>query len=244
MLILSIGLIDLLRNIRQFLDARDISPGWGWLATIACLFGIVFAIAAVVQVGRTLVPRRRPGLRSLFFFGVVAVRTRPRTRTARRSGARRERELFDSMAIAAWNLAGIAGDKFRHLRLAYSAALLFVDRLGVRPARALALAVALAYVAACARYAVPGADEDVLALDEVVDVDDAAAGRAPACPSQMSFVSQSVPRTVAEAYLPFVRKLPFALPQTWRTDFDGGFVLPRGRERPLVRSCSRRSSRR
>ena len=30
------------------------------------------------------------------------------------------------MAIAAWNLAGIAGDKFRHLRLAYSAALLFV----------------------------------------------------------------------------------------------------------------------
>ena len=71
MLILSIGLIDLLRNIRHFLDARHASPGWGWLATIACLFGILFAIAAVGQVGRTLVPRRRPGLSSLFFFGVV-----------------------------------------------------------------------------------------------------------------------------------------------------------------------------
>ena len=42
-------------------------------------------------------------------------------------------------------------------------------------------------------------------------------------PPQTSFVSQSVPRTVAEAYLPFVRKWPFAFPQTWRTDFDAGF---------------------
>ena len=125
MLILSIGLIDLLRNIRHFLDARHASPGWGWLATIACLFGILFAIAAVGQVGRTLVPRRRPGLRSLFFFG-VARRSRRRSAYGEAVWRSTEREIFNSMAIAAWNLAGIAGDKFRHLRLAYSAALLFV----------------------------------------------------------------------------------------------------------------------
>src|SRR5262249_43651161 len=33
-LILSIGILDLLRNLRQFLDARDVSAGWGWLATV------------------------------------------------------------------------------------------------------------------------------------------------------------------------------------------------------------------
>jgi hypothetical protein len=125
MLILSIGLIDLLRNIRQFLDARHVSPGWGWLATIACFFGILFAIAAVGQVGRTLVPRRRPGLGSLYFFGVVRTFPAPQVYgdTVWRSS---ERDIFNSMAISAWNLASIAGDKFRHLRLAYSAALLFV----------------------------------------------------------------------------------------------------------------------
>ena len=125
MLILSIGLIDLLRNIRQFLDARHASPGWGWLATIACFFGILFAIAAVGQVGRTLVPRRRPGLGSLYFFGVVRTFPAPQAYgdTVWRSS---ERDIFNSMAISAWNLASIAGDKFRHLRLAYSAALLFV----------------------------------------------------------------------------------------------------------------------
>jgi Pycsar effector protein len=125
MLILSIGLIDLLRNIRHFLDARHASPGWGWLATIACLFGILFAIAAVGQVGRTLVPRRRSGLGSLYYFGVV--RTFPTPQAYGDAVWRStERELFNSVAISAWNLAGIAGDKFRHLRLAYSAALLFV----------------------------------------------------------------------------------------------------------------------
>ena len=35
MLILSIGILDLFRNIRQFLDARDISAVWGWLATVS-----------------------------------------------------------------------------------------------------------------------------------------------------------------------------------------------------------------
>jgi Family of unknown function (DUF5706) len=125
MLILSIGLIDLLRNIRQFLDARHTAPGWGWLATIACLFGILFAIAAVGQVGRTLVPRRRPGLRSLFFFGVARSFPTPQD-YGDAVWHSSEREIFNSMAIAAWNLASIAGDKFRHLRLAYSAALLFV----------------------------------------------------------------------------------------------------------------------
>ena len=37
----------------------------------------------------------------------------------------RERDLFSSMATQAWNLAGIAGEKYRHLRLAYTAALAF-----------------------------------------------------------------------------------------------------------------------
>ena len=139
MLILSIGVIDLLRNVRPFLDARHTSPGWGWLATIACLLGVIFAIAAVGQVGRTLVPRRRPGLDSLFFFGVARSYPSP-LEYGEAIWRSTERELFNSMAIASWNLSEIAGEKFRHLRLAYSAALLFVigwafARLGLSLAR-------------------------------------------------------------------------------------------------------------
>ena len=125
MLILSIGLIDLLRNAREFIDARNVNAGWGWFACIACLLGIVFAVAAVAQVGRTLAPRARPGLKSLFFFGVAGSYPTPHDYSDA-VWSSTERDLFDSMAIAAWNLAGIAGDKFSHLRVAYKAALLFV----------------------------------------------------------------------------------------------------------------------
>jgi Pycsar effector protein len=125
MLILSIGLIDMLRNARQFLDARHASAGWGWMACIACLIGVLAAVAAVFQVGRTLAPRQRPGLRSLFFFGVARAYETPMA-YADAVWRSTERDLFNSMAVAAWNLAGIAGDKFLHLRYAYRAALIFV----------------------------------------------------------------------------------------------------------------------
>lgn len=139
MLILSIGLIDLLRNFGEFLDARDSSTGWGWLATLSCMVGIAFAVVAVGQVGRTLVPRRRPGLNSLFFFG-VALRFPTPQEYGDAIWRSTERDLFNSMAVAAWNLSGIAGDKFRHLRFAYVAALMFViswafARLGLSLAR-------------------------------------------------------------------------------------------------------------
>jgi hypothetical protein len=123
-LILSIGILDLLRNIRQFLDARDVSAGWGWLATIAAVIATVFVVLTVIQVARTLFPRRRPGMGSLFFFGVVAqypTATEFEDKVWRAS----ERELVRSMAATAWNLAGIATEKYKHLRLAYACALLF-----------------------------------------------------------------------------------------------------------------------
>ena len=134
-LILGIGILDLFRHVRDFLDARDVSAGWGWLATIACLIAIVAAIATVLQVGRALFPRSRPGLGSLFFFGVVASFPSPKE-YGEKVWFTRERELFNTMAIQAWNLAGIAGEKYRHLRLAYTAALVFasfwaVARLGL-----------------------------------------------------------------------------------------------------------------
>jgi hypothetical protein len=134
-LILGIGILDLFRHVRDFLDARDVSAGWGWLATIACLIAIVAAIATVLQVGRALFPRSRPGLGSLFFFGVVASFPSPKE-YGEKVWFSRERELFNTMAIQAWNLAGIAGEKYRHLRLAYTAALVFasfwaVARLGL-----------------------------------------------------------------------------------------------------------------
>lgn len=124
-LLLSIGIIDLFRNIRAFLDARDLSPGWGWVATISCVLATVFALLAIVQIGRALLPRRQPGLRSLYFFGVVASFETPQEYrdTVWRAP---ERELVNSMAVSAWNLAGIAVEKFRHLRYAYAAALFFV----------------------------------------------------------------------------------------------------------------------
>jgi hypothetical protein len=124
-LILSIGILDLFRHLRDFLDARDLSAAWGWLATVSCITATLFGILTVMQVGRALFPRRRPGLGSLYFFGVAL--SFP---TAKEYGdaiwLSPERELFNSMAAAAWNLAGIAGEKYRHLRLAYAAALVFV----------------------------------------------------------------------------------------------------------------------
>ena len=134
-LILGIGILDLFRHVRDFLDARDVSAGWGWLATIACLIAIIAALATVLQVGRALFPRSRPGLGSLFFFGVVASFPSPKE-YGEKVWFTRERELFNTMAIQAWNLAGIAGEKYRHLRLAYTAALVFasfwaVARLGL-----------------------------------------------------------------------------------------------------------------
>jgi len=123
-LILSIGILDLFRNLRNFLDARDLSAGYGWTATIAALIATVFGIMTVVQIARSLFPRRRPGLGSLFFFGVVA--SYPSAQEYEDAvWLASERELVRSMATTAWNLAGIAGEKYRHLRLAYAFALLF-----------------------------------------------------------------------------------------------------------------------
>jgi hypothetical protein len=134
-LILGIGTLDLFRHVRDFLDARDVSAGWGWLSTIACLIAIVAALATVMQVGRALFPRSRPGLGSLFFFGVVASYPSPKE-YGEQVWFSRERELFNAMATQAWNLAGIAGQKYEHLRRAYMAALTFaifwaVARLGL-----------------------------------------------------------------------------------------------------------------
>jgi hypothetical protein len=134
-LILGIGILDLFRHVREFFDARDLSAGWGWLATIACVGAIVAALATVLQVGRSLFPRSRPGLGSLFFFGVAASFPSPRE-YGDKVWSSRERDLFNTMAIQAWNLAGIAGEKYRHLRRAYLVALTFatfwaVARLGL-----------------------------------------------------------------------------------------------------------------
>jgi Pycsar effector protein len=134
-LILSIGILDLFRNLRDFLDARDLSAGWGWLATVACIIATVFAVLTVVQITRTLFPRRRPGLGSLFFFGVVGRYPDPRE-YENAVWLSSERELVRSMAATAWNLAGIASEKYKHLRFAYVCALVFavfwaVARLGL-----------------------------------------------------------------------------------------------------------------
>ena len=123
-LILSIGILDLFRNIRPFLDARDISPSWGWLATVCAVVATLFAVLTVVQIARALFPRRRPGAGSLFFFGVVGQFPTPREYEDAVWGAS-ERELVRSMATTAWNLAGIASEKYKHLRIAYWCALLF-----------------------------------------------------------------------------------------------------------------------
>jgi hypothetical protein len=123
-LILSIGLLDLFHHTRDFLDARDLSAGWGWLATVTSLIATVFAVLTVVQIAHTLFPRRRPGLGSLRFFG-VALSYSSAEEYGNAIWESPERELFRSVASNAWNLAGIAGEKYRHLRFAYAAALLF-----------------------------------------------------------------------------------------------------------------------
>jgi hypothetical protein len=123
-LILSIGILDLFKHLRDFLDARDLSAGYGWTATIACVIATLFGLLTVGQIARTLFPRRRPGLGSLFFFGVVA--NYPSAQEYESAvWLASERELVRSMATTAWNLAGIAGEKYKHLRLAYAFALSF-----------------------------------------------------------------------------------------------------------------------
>ena len=134
-LILGIGVLDLFRQLRGFLDARDASAAWGWLSTISCLFAVCAGLLTVAQVGRALFPRSRPGLRSLFFWGVVSTFPSPKEYGDAVWFAR-ERDLFNSMSAQSWNLAGIAVDKYRHLRLAYRAALAFavfwaIARLGL-----------------------------------------------------------------------------------------------------------------
>src|SRR5262249_11747561 len=95
----------------------------------------VFAILTVIQISRALFPRHRPGMGSLFFFGVVAGYPTAGDFEDKVWGAS-ERELFRSMAVTVWNLAGIATEKYKHLRLAYACALLFavfwaIARLGL-----------------------------------------------------------------------------------------------------------------
>jgi hypothetical protein len=123
-LILSIGILDLFRNLRNFLDARDLSAGYGWTATIAALIATAFGILTVVQIARALFPRRRAGLGSLFFFGEIAGFKTP-VEYEDAVWRSPERELVRSMATTVWNLSGIAGEKYRHLRMAYACALLF-----------------------------------------------------------------------------------------------------------------------
>lgn len=134
-LILGIGIADLFRHVRDFLDAREISAGWGWLATVSCLFAVCAGLLTVAQIGRALFPRKRPGLRSLFFWGVVSTFPSPKEYGDAVWFAR-ERDLVSSMSTQAWNLAGIAVEKYGHLRTAYGAALAFacfwaVARLGL-----------------------------------------------------------------------------------------------------------------
>ena len=123
-LILSIGILDLFRNLRNFLDARDLSAGYGWTATVAAVIATAFGILTVVQIARTLFPRRRPGMGSLFFFGVVGAFKTPQE-YGDAVWLASERELVRTMATTAWNLAGIASEKYKHLRLAYASALAF-----------------------------------------------------------------------------------------------------------------------
>jgi hypothetical protein len=122
-LILSIGFIDLFRNAKNFVDAHQLGT-WGWVSTPAFCIAAVLGLLTVGQVGRALFPRRRASS-SLFFFGVAA--SFP---SAAEYGDRirysREDELIDTMAMQAWNVAKIASEKYRHLRLAYTFALLFV----------------------------------------------------------------------------------------------------------------------
>lgn len=123
-LILSIGILDLFKNLRAFLDARDLSAGYGWTATMAALIATVFGVLTIIQIARALFPRTRAGLGSLFFFGVIAGYKTPQEYEDAVWGAS-ERELVRSMATTVWNLSGIAGEKYKHLRRAYAFALLF-----------------------------------------------------------------------------------------------------------------------
>src|SRR3954470_22344466 len=96
-LILRIGILDLFKKLRNLLDARDLSARYGWTATIAALIATAFGIMTVVQIARALFPRRRAGLGSLFFFGVIANHKTAQDYEDAVWGAS-ERELVRSMA--------------------------------------------------------------------------------------------------------------------------------------------------
>jgi hypothetical protein len=83
-----------------------------------------FGMLTVAQIARTLFPRRRPRLGSLFFFGVVAQYPDPRE-YENAVWLASEQKLVRSKATTAWNLARIAGEKYKHLRLACAFVLAF-----------------------------------------------------------------------------------------------------------------------
>jgi hypothetical protein len=124
-LILSIGILDLFRRAKDLLNATDLPSSWGYGATISFALAMVCGVLAIFQVGRALFPRHIPGSRSLFFFGSAAAYPSAETYGDAVYGSY-ERDLIYTMATQAWYLARISREKYRHLRVAYASALLFV----------------------------------------------------------------------------------------------------------------------
>jgi hypothetical protein len=125
-LVLSIGALDVFRNTRNFVNARDLGhPVWGWLSLFSFAVAVLAMGLTVAGVGRTLFPKNVPSRPSDFFFGVVA--RYPSSEEYDRAVTQKlERDLIDAVALQAWNLARIAQTKYAHLRLAYLGAFFFL----------------------------------------------------------------------------------------------------------------------
>ena len=125
-LVLSIGALDVFRNTRKFIDARSLAhPVWGWISMIAFVLAVFAMLLTIVGVGRTLFPKNLPSRPSDFFFGVVA-RYKSSEDYHHAVSEKVERDLIDTVALQAWNLARIAQNKYAHLRYAYLGAFFFL----------------------------------------------------------------------------------------------------------------------
>ena len=124
-LLLGLGFLDLARRAKEFVHAYDDPSEWGWIASVGFFAAAVFAFLTIFQVARTLFPREKPSKPSLLFFGAVADYSEPAA-YRRVVEELREQDMIETVSIQTWNLARIADEKYRNLRLAYLGVTVFL----------------------------------------------------------------------------------------------------------------------
>lgn len=120
----ALGLADLLNHGRQLSHAHSYESNWGLVASACFWLALILVVLVVGEVSRALFPKTRPTSESVLYFGTVAKLTNNEYRTT--FNALTDAEMLTQLTNQAWELAGIAGTKFRRTKIAFWLALGFL----------------------------------------------------------------------------------------------------------------------